>query len=216
MSSSIAFLLPQTGQGHAASFAPTVDVDVDRSARLVLRPDGRLSHGGRRLLLVFGGWSEAHAAPLGTFVQDGVAPLAASFGLVGRSFHSGVSVPRVPRGTNEAQLPRGLSQPPGEPPRDVGPRVTSLDPRSAGRAHLPSPDRICQHLAHGAGHLGDSSPLTNNPVSPFTTVSRAPPESPTTMGLPQAEASMNTFPHPSTSMPIIRVRHGMAKTSPTA
>ena len=45
-------------------------------------------------------------------------------------------------------------------------------------------------------------------VSPSTRASRAPPESPTTTGLPHAAASMNTLPQPSTSMPTSRVgRH---------
>ena len=45
---------------------------------------------------------------------------------------------------------------------------------------------------------------------------RARPESPTTTGRPHAAASMNTLPHPSTSSPPRRVRHGIANTSPSA
>ena len=59
-------------------------------------------------------------------------------------------------------------------------------------------------------------PSIKNPVSPSTTASTAPPELPTITGNPVAEPSKKTMPSPSTSQPPIRVRHGIAKTSPAA
>ena len=54
---------------------------------------------------------------------------------------------------------------------------------------------------------------STRPVSPSTTASAAPPESPATCGTPHAAASTNTMPNPSCSRPPQRFRHSIVKMS---
>ena len=162
---------------------------------------------------------EAHAAPGRALVEHArrTSPQRLSALGGGRLGHGG-SVPRIhaPR-PMKLRLADGLAQPPGQigrrspATRARAPPALAPPPPSAGRA----PDRRAAPRRRRRP-APTSLPSTSRPVSPSTSVSRAPPESPTTIGRAHADASMNTLPQPSTSMPPRRVRHGIANTSPMA
>ena len=82
-------------------------------------------------------------------------------------------------------------------------------------AHLGPLRRVVEQRLERRGDraAGPRGGRTTSPVTPSSTASAAPPESPATCGTPHAAASTNTMPKPSCSSPPQRVRHGIANTS---
>ncbi len=138
---------------------------------------------------------------------------------VGSGLHAARVPPAWPPSANEARDAQraAVLQPHHEPSGDRGPRVVAEHARAARLPHRPGPVGVRRAGRRRPSRpRRTSAPSTRMPVSPSTSASRAPPESPTTTGFPHAAASMNTLPQPSTSIPASRVRHGIANTSPSA
>ena len=89
-------------------------------------------------------------------------------------------------------------------------------PGGAPHRELGRPASSSSALERGGHVAGSSGGRTTMPVSPSTTASAAPPESPATCGTPHAAASTNTMPKPSCSSPPQRLRHGIVYTSRAA